>query len=761
MKKILYTLASLAVLAGCAKEAAQTEASMKTIDLTLRVDQNATKVAYDGDSHIKWLSGDALAVMIAPDKGAQSNSGAYRYSQFTVGSDLENPVFSGSMTWMDDQASEQMWVYGFYPFSAMASQTDCSIHGKKVMLPSKQTFTADSWDGAADVMAIQPVQLTGTPSGSSGDYRWQSDLTIKLAHVFGFGCLSFAGLPEDLAGEELAKVIITATNTAAATHPMAGTFTVNLESDVTLASEAPVYSASANNTVTLVAAEPAAFKDSKVWFVANPGTYDVTITAVTAGHKVTYQRSGLVIERSKIAKPTLNLKESDVVSSSAVDVTGKSWKHNATDAYTAAGNEQFFKNGTSSVDWGTGSSDRMEMNLSYVGTTGTSYYGTPQSKNNVYSQDFNYSAGRSLSGVTVTVASGSKFIGMKTIKVAAGDYKAVSYSGVASTSQIAVFVTDADGKHQIGTSQTITGSTDTREGSDFYFEAGEYTEGVLSIELSNFSNSYACPYISELEINPVPGIVIPSLTQNIQSASATSGSLACTVIGATSDPTVTPSAEWLTASYASGRISYSVAENTESENRTATITVSASNDNGSSSATVTFCQLGAKYKSYTLTIDYNAIKDALNAAAAADLEAGTIADSKTYSFDLAVSASTEAGESKEITLSFKDIRYNDSVNNEAVAVYGGYTYGRILNSTPVNDITAVTVEVASGQSAPSTKIGTTASPLSDLTLEELFGNTYAAFVGFTEGNAYFQVGASMYSYKYHYMKSVKISFLAE
>ncbi|MCQ2179877.1 MAG: BACON domain-containing protein [Bacteroidales bacterium] len=763
MKKVILTIAAIAAFCSCAKELSNSqEPKMYTVDLTLTVDKDATKTAYDGDSHIKWLAGDDLAVMIDTKSGSQSHKGAYRYSQFKIGSDLENPVFSGSMSWMDDQAQEKMWVYGFYPFSACASATECDIHAKNVLLPGAQTFTADSWDGKADVMAIEPVQLEGTPGGTSGYYSWASDLTVKFAHVFGFGCISFAGLPEELGAEDLKKVFITATNAEAATNPMAGTFAVNFEENVINADNAVSYKSNANNTLSLTAAEAVAIKDSKVWFVANPGTYDVTIQAMTADHKITYQRTGLKIERAKIAKPVLNLKDADVVSSTAVDVTGKSWKHNATDAYAASGSEKFFTNGKDVVNWGTlEGCDPMEMNLSYVGA-GTGYYGTPQSKNNIYTQDFNYSAGRNLAGVTVTVASSAKFIGMKAVKVNAGDYKQ-PYSGDPYTCKLKAFVTDGDGKHQIGETETITGSTASREGTDFFFNTGNYTEGTLTIEMSEFSTNYAAPYIGEVEINPVPGITLGSLSASFLSE-AVSADFDCKVSLADEAPSVSANVDWIHPSYSEGKVSYTVDANNSDLNREGTITIKASNENGTSTAEFAVSQLGNVYVQYTMNITYNDIKDALIAAGAEDLAAGKITNSTYYSFDINALASSPNGDVKRVGISCKNILYNYSVENETISVYGGSTYGRIVSTSPVFAITGIEAMVQEGQSAPSVKLGTSSDNISTtLTMTPLATNPYAfeGSASFADKMSYFQAGADSWSYKYHYMYYVKVTFIDE
>lgn len=767
MKKLLYSLAALAVLAGCAKETAtKVSPCERTIDLTLRVDQSATtKTEFDGDAHINWLAGDAIAVMIDTKSGSQSHSGAYRYSEFKIGSDLQNPVFSGSMTYMDDQAQDKMWVYGFYPYSSCASATDCKIHGKNVILSGLQTFSQTSWDGKADIMAIEPVELAGTPGGSAGYYSWKSDLTVRFAHVFGFGCLSFAGLSEEIGAEPLTKVIITATNADAATHPLAGTFAVNLEDNVIYGDDAVKYSANANNTLSLTAASPVAIKDSKVWFVANPGTYDVTIQAITADHKITYIRSGLVVERAKITKPVLNLKAADVVSSTAVDITGKSWKHNPTAAYAASGNEMFFTNGKTTVNWGTlEGCELMEMNLNYVGAA-SGYYGTPQNKNGIYTQDFNYSAGRSLNGIKIQVASSSKFIGMKGMKVNAGLYN--QSSSTTYTCDLKVFAVDGEGEHQIGNTCTVTGSTASREGTDFFFDAASFSEGKIIIEISNCSYNYAAPYLGEVEINPTPGITLDASSAAYLSGAA-AGEFGCSVVMADSDPVVEADMDWIHPVYADGKVSYTVDANTSDDNRSGAITIKASNSNGESSASFTIQQLGAKYVEYTLDITYEDIKDALLAAGQAYIDSGKeIAASTYFTVNVTANATTAAvpGYKFPVELECQNILYKASTENQTISVYGGSTYGKVVSATPVYAITGFETKLAtSGQTAPSVYVCKAKNSSTTAVTMNADAEDALKFSGshpFTDPNPYFTVGASSWSYKYHDMSYIKVVFLAE
>lgn len=755
MKKVILSIAAVAALCSCAKELNNSqEPKTYTVDMTLTVDQNATKTEFDGDSHIKWLAGDDLAVIIAPEKGAQSNVGAYKYAQFKIGTDLENPVFSGSMVWMDDPAKEQMWVYGVYPYSA-SSAGGQKIHGREVTLPAEQTFSATSWDGKADVMAIEPVQMTGTPGGSPSYYSWQSDLTVKFAHLFGFGCLSFGDV-STLASENIKKVTVTATNAEAAKNPLAGTFAANLEQNIITTEGAVSLASNAANTLVLKPSADVAMGDAKVWFVANPGTYDVTITVYTADHKVIFQRSGLVIERAKIAKPVLNIKDGDEIVESGINVTGKTWVHDATAAYAATGNASFFRSGATTVNWGTGSSELMEMTLSYLNTTSdpSKYYASYSSKNGKYINNLGYS-GYSLNGATIAITSGEKFVGVKGVKLNAGDTKRNA------TGKVKVYITDAAGKHEMTGNGDITGNPDSYDGKDFYFDAGEYNNGVISIEYSNFSDNYSTPYYGAFTINPTPGVVVSESSIPCLSAAA-AGEIECNVVMADSDPVVSTDADWINAEYAQGKISWSVAENTEAQTREAAIKVAATNANGTTEVIISVSQLGCQYVQYTMNITYNDIKDALIAAGAEDLAAGKISSSTYYTFDVTVKAASPAGE-KEVVIACQNVLYMNSVEKETISVYGGSTYGRIVSKTPVYGITAIETSVASNQEAPAVKIGTTSSPSTSLEMKQIASEplTFEGKASIEDLNAYFQAGASSWSYKYHDMSYVKVTFIDE
>lgn len=754
----MFAAAAMLSLAACSTKTAVPSPKEVSVDLTLKVDE-ATKAVYDGDSHIAWQAGDAVNAIIAPTSGAESNPGAYRYATFTIdASDLEHPAFKGSMNLMDDPAQEEMWVYGYYPSTA-GSTTGTTIYGRELTLVANQTSSQSSWDPKADVMAIDPVLLRGTPGGSSGSYTWKADLTVKFAHIFGFGCINFGNLPEGVAEQGLNKVIIKATNAEAATNPLAGVFYVALNKDI-MYDEGTVVNKTANNELT-IACDGTPIKDSKVWFVANPGSYDVTITAVTNDSKITYNRTGLKIERAKIAKPTLNFKEGDVCASTSVDVTGKNWTHNCTDSYAATTNQNFFINGRNVANWGTSEGcEKMEMSLTYAGAANPAqYYGTPQSKSGVYAQDFNYSAGRNLSGIVITVATSAKFTGMETVKVAAGDYKAPSYAGVLSESELKVFVTDASGKHQIGQTQKIVGSTANRMGTEFYFSAGEYSDGILSIEMSAFTNTYACPYISELSINPVPGVILAESSIALENT-AYEGEFGVEVIGATSDPVASSEQSWIHASYADGKVSYSVEANTTDDNRSGEISISASNANGTTTKTFAITQLGGKYALYTMSITYDDIKDALAEAAAETIADDNMTNNSVFNFDITVNASCAAVPSYKlpVKLNCKNIRYVDSTTKETISF--GNTVSGIFNEAPVYAFKSALVDLKEGD-APMVKVGKTASnlkKLSDMTAKG--GTLYESNFAFTDEYSYWQVGDEMFSYKYHHLNGVTVSFYA-
>ena len=134
-----------------------------------------------------------------------------------------------------------------------------------------------------------------------------------------------------------------------------------------------------------------------------------------------------------------------------------------------------------------------------------------------------------------------------------------------------------DGKTYVLGKFNIAGSGKNPDGKDYYFPANSETEsGQLVLTVDNLSNQSCRPYIGALSINPAPGIVLDSKTIKV-AKTAHSESVDCGVYAATGDPIVTVADDaksWLSASWASNKLTVTVTENT-GKKRAGTITIKA------------------------------------------------------------------------------------------------------------------------------------------------------------------------------------------
>ena len=134
-----------------------------------------------------------------------------------------------------------------------------------------------------------------------------------------------------------------------------------------------------------------------------------------------------------------------------------------------------------------------------------------------------------------------------------------------------------DGKTYVLGKFNITGSGKNPDGKEYYFSGNSECEsGQLVLTVDNLSNQSCRPYIGALSINPAPGIVLDSKRIKV-AKTAHSETVDCGVYAATGDPTVTVADDaksWLSASWASNKLTVTVTENT-GKKRTGTITIKA------------------------------------------------------------------------------------------------------------------------------------------------------------------------------------------
>ncbi len=666
MKKIIYAISALAVLAGCAKEAglASSEKS-EGVDLgmTLQVSNPQTKVVYEGGSHIKWVSGDNLWIAaVNPETGKPvkvASKAGYAASQYfssfsIVDAAAEEPQFKGSLfSIVESDWSDTYTIYGLYPKAALYNENSSDLTKARITLKSEQKSTQTSWEGSQDIMVVKPSSISTadyTYDENYQEYTSSQSETIEFAHIFGFGCISFAGIPEEYKDQVVKTVTISATGS---NKNLTGSYYIDLTKDV-LDPDFAIAPASAESKITLAGDGKTTVSDYKAWFVANPGTFDVTITVKTNAADFIFERQGLVIRRSEIVSPTVNCKAADTVASHDIDLTGDvMWQH----ITSVGGYSSYLTSTAKEKEWGTiPELAKMVFGVSYPGETNSNY---PTSASGAQIVNNN-----PITGGSVVLESAAAFKGVKNIKVNTGIYTNDA------TCDFTVYFVDKAGKETaVAPAVQITGTNANVAGTDFYFNVPESASyGRVKLVWDNYSNTSARAYIGEITLNTAPGIKLGTESVKVP-ATAESGEIECSIFLAEGEPAVSVSEDWLTASYADGKILYSVAAN-GSGKRTATITVTAKGV-GESTATINVKQASAMAIEYKLTIDAKAIEADFQAAAEA--YTGTLSATSALSFtsDITAVATNGSGKTLTVPVSFANILY-DNVG-EYITAKSGYS----------------------------------------------------------------------------------------
>ncbi len=718
MKKLLYAVTALAIFAGCSKDlnepsATATATKGNMIELNLIVSPDSRAV-FDGDSHITWEKDDNIAVIIGTDQTDDTDD---LYKDYGVGSgtltyngDNEKPLFSGTVTDIEKEptADQEFTVYGICPYSAAKSTS--AKYETNVGLLETQSPTQDHWDGKADAMIIEPKVLSGTID-SYQSYTWSGYVTyyklisepteIKLAHLFGFGCITFESLPEDLLNEKVNKFTITATGE---NNKIAGQYTIDLrknvfDEDFTYKPSSYSYS----DVITLKCDGTIALKDYKAWFVAYPGLYDITINITTPNYKVEFKREGLNIQRSRIARPVINFKEAtDVYESTTVDLTGgKTWEHNTIESYKENYSAYFISSSKNPVEWGTlADMPKVEYGMTFSLDENNYPGGYDQIRLTtgvgVNAQRLNGSHLKPETG-NVAIKSGYPYAGVKCIKVSSGLY---TY-GDPGSCDISAFIIDKAGvKHQLSQAQHIEANTAGTYSTltDYYFYADTELAGNVEIVWDNFT--YGRAFMTLLSINPAPEInVAESLTIYGQGGE---GTIDADILNA-DNITVESDAEWLKVSYNDGKISYTAAPYDGDElNRKANITITA---NGFAVATKTIAvsQLSSQYAEYTLTIlpdDLTPYLEAAKAEYEAANENATVSNTTLLSFNATLKAviNDGSGITKDVEMYFHKVEYGSTTyednNGRYIKLYAkwfGDDNGAIYNLSSVDKVTKIVV----------------------------------------------------------------------
>lgn len=647
MKKLLYMTALLAVAAGCAKTESAPELS-DVVNLSVRVNVSNgadTKAKFDGDSHIKFEKGDAFYAAIAkesaPTTGIKVASRATAaasqyYSVFTIENfEAESPVFKGNFySIIPANIADTYKFYGAFPSSAVASTAE-DLTKWRVNLSGTQSASQTEWDSKSDVMIVKPTDISSESRTENGynEYDFSSSNGVEFAHIFGFGKLSFSDMPEKYASLKVKSVTIEAVGEK---KDICGQFFLDITGD---AAKTGLNALTPGASIVVTPKDEVTVKDNVVWFVANPGTYDVKITVATPAYDLVFERQGLVVSRSKITSPTVHFKEADTaVSHDVILAEGESWVNTLSYSNCISSSKR-------SQKWGNDPSKQMAFSLAYPGS-GNDNYGSSAYADAGYAQLLAYQA---IQGKKVVLSSEAAFGGIKLVKANLGIYTNDA------TGTFTVSLEDGDKSYKLG-SVEIPGNNDNCNGVNYYFAnttGVEYGRFVLTVD--GLSTESCRPYIGELSFNSAPEVVFAESVVKVDKI-AGSFEVACAVNGANADPEVTVSEDakgWLTASYADGKLTYTVTAN-EGEKRTGTVTVKAKGVGGEASAELKVIQASVNSAEYKLSVNASEVYPYIQAKIK-ELEDGgqTVADKVAVELTLPFTAKGTTDPSKTTTVNLK------------------------------------------------------------------------------------------------------------
>lgn len=648
MKKLLYMTALLAVAAGCAKTESAPEMS-DVVNLSVRVNVSNgadTKAKFDGDSHIKFEKSDAFYAAIANEStpttgvkvGTKSTDYARQYySIFKTIKDFQpdSPVFEGSFFSISKAAIADAYkFYGVFPKDAVAS-TGEDLTKWRVNLSGTQSATQSEWDSKSDVMVVKPTVISTDSKTETkyNEYDFSSSNGVEFAHIFGFGKLSFSDMPEKYASLKVKSVTIEAVGEK---KDICGQFFLDITAD---AAKTELNALNPGASIVVTPTDEVTVKDNVVWFVANPGTYDVKITVATPTYDLVFERQGLVVSRSKITSPTVHFKEADTaLSHDVILAEGESWVNTLSYSNCLSSSKR-------SQKWGNNPSKQMAFSLAYPGS-GNDNYGSSAYADAGYAQLLAYQA---IQGKKVILSSEAAFGGIKLVKANLGIYTNDA------TGTFTVSLEDGDKSYKLG-SVKITGNNDNCNGVNYYFAnttGVEYGRFVLTVD--SLSTENCRPYIGELSFNSAPEVVFAESVVKVDKI-AGSFEVVCDVKGANADPEVTVSEDakgWLTASYADGKLTYTVTAN-EGEKRAGTVTVKAKGIGGEASAEVKVVQASVNSAEYKLSVSASEVYPSIQAKIKEIEDAGgTVGDKVSVELTLPFTAKGTKDPSKTTTVNLK------------------------------------------------------------------------------------------------------------
>ncbi len=693
MKKITYIAAALLAFVGCAKqEIVPQTAGTQSISVTLPVAEELTKVHFDGASHIKFDKGDAFyaaiakttsptqAVEVASKDGYPANT---NYALFNlVDSEAAEPTFKGNFYSITEANFEDKYiVYGLFP-STYASGYSSDLTKWTIKLPETQDeATQETWYGKADAMLAKPSIISTAEHTFNTTYKEYSlarpNEKIEFAHLFGFGKLSFAGIPEEYKGLVVKSVSIKAVGTK---KDIAGTFYVDVTAEMDELGD--LKASSPKDCITLKGDGTTTISDYKAWFVANPGTYDVEITVSTAKADFVFKRSELIVTRGVITEPTVNygkVADDAAISHDVALAEGETW----TTGVLKYGDCMSSSNPIKA--WGAGEK-KMNFFVDYVYLgTSNSNYPSYYSGSGKYVQAL---TSKTLMGGAALLSSEASFSGMTQIRLNCGVYTP------SATADFTVY-SELEGKQtQIG-KVTVEGTNENVDGKNFFFDVPEAGRaGVLVVKADNLSPEDASPYVGSITINPDAEIVLGQKTLKV-AKTASANEISCGIFAAKGEPTVKvaeDAASWITgAAYADGKLTFNVAENAGSK-RTGVVTVTVKGLTEVSES-LTVVQASATEVEYKLTVGPAQVAAAIAKAKEGGATLTNEYDPLTASFQAV--ATDGSGKTTDVELSFAALNCNKVTSEDFAIKY----YSTVTTTSSIGFIEDVCVVATSSTSA--------------------------------------------------------------
>lgn len=642
MRKSIYMAAALAVLAGCSKteNAPAPVEGATNLSLTVSVKDGAdTRAVFDGDSRLKFQKGDNFYGAIAKESkpttavkvASQANGYAQNYySKFNiVDPEASVPSFKGSFySIAPADTADSYKFYGVFPSEGVYSSSQ-DLSRWRINLSGTQTSTQEYWDSKADIMVMKPASVDGTGKQLTkyNEYDVADSCGVEFAHLFGFGKLSFADVPAEYADYSVKNVVIEAVGEK---KNLCGQFLLDITKDVAGDDLQDVYTGSA---ITVTPNEETTVSKNVVWFVANPGVYDVRITVVTPKADLVFERKGLTVSRSRITSPVVHFKEADEAKSHDVVLNGETWGQTSFSYYT------YLAASRRSVEWGP-DGKKMVFSLAYPGAKsdnfGTSYYREDYS----YVQGF---ASNNLDCNEIHLASDAAFVGVNMVKVALGVYS------MGANCDFDVCLVNKKDTTVLKTINVITDSSELKVNDVYYYIENntDVKDGVFVIRARHFNSKSVRPYLGSLVLNPSPELVLGVDRLKLEK-DAVSGSFDCNVYASKAVPVVSSDADWLKVSYADNKVSY-IAEANTGAGRKANITVNVEDGDFKVSKTVSVTQKSAVSVEYKLSITAAEMYDLLTEEAKNHPDAASY-DYFALSFTFKAVATDGSGRTVDVTM---------------------------------------------------------------------------------------------------------------